>query len=474
MAKTCLILLPAILAAGCVLGPEYTKPDTALPATFRSQISASDTGSLADLPWWSVFRDECLQRLIKDAIANNNDLQIAVARVEQTRATLGEAQSYGKPQVGYQSTAGAEKSLVIWPDSSKGIVYGALSSAFNFAWELDVWGRIRHSNDAEKANLLAQEDVRRGVVLTLVSDLATGYFQLLDLDRELSITEESARVYQDTVKLFTLRFDAATDSRLPVERAQAAYLSSMANIQDLRRRIAEQENAISMLAGGYPREIERGISLTEQSVPDAPPGTTTALLQRRPDILQAEHKMISANAEIGVAVANFFPKVGLSSFAGVQGIDVNGGLNSLGIWNLALSAAGPIYSGGRLEEQYHQRQAFWDETVAQYKQKVFVAFQETSNALVAEQTLVPRRLALEGQVIALRKSSDLARTQYQTGQASYFEVLEVEQELFPAEAKLAQTQRDQLLAVVNLYRALGGGWNADATGVSQPVANSAG
>lgn len=475
VAKTCWILLPAILMAGCVVGPDYRRPAIDVPDQFRSQIAASDAASLADLPWWNVFRDGRLQELIKSALANNDDLKVAVARIEQARATLAEVESEGKPQVGYEATTGAQKSLVVQPPgSSEGLVYGAVSGVMTVAWELDVWGRIRKASDAAQANLLGQEDVRRAVVLTLVSDLATDYFQLVELDRELAIAEESASVYKSTLNLFTLRFEAGRDSELPVERAQSAYQSSTANIQDLKRRIAEQENAISTLAGAYPGDIQRGAPLSAQSVPETPLGTTTALLQRRPDILQAEQGMVAANAQIGVAVANFFPKVGLSAFFGAQGVDASGFLSSLGVWNLAISALGPIYSGGRLEAQLQQRQAFWDEKVAEYKQKVLVAFKETANALAAQQTLVPRRSALEGQVGALRSSSDLALTRYQAGRASYFEVLEAQQELFPAEAELAQTQRDQLLAVVNLYRALGGGWNAAATDGPQPVATSTG
>jgi multidrug efflux system outer membrane protein len=294
----------------------------------------------------------------------------------------------------------------------------------------------------------------------LVSDLAAGYFRLVELDRELAIAEASARAYKSTLNLFTLRYDAGRDSLLPVERAQAAYDSSGADIQDIKRQIAQQENAISILIGAYPQPIERGRPLDEQTMPQTPLGSTTALLQRRPDILQSEQDMVSANAEIGVAVADYFPKIGLSTFLGGEGLAVTNSVQTFGVWNLALSAAGPIYSGGRLESVYHERQAFWDETVAQYKQKVLVAFQETSDALVAQKTLTDRRTALKSQVAALQHSVDLALQRYDNGRANYFEVLEAEQQLFPAQDALARNVRDELIAVVNLYKALGGGWNA--------------
>jgi multidrug efflux system outer membrane protein len=325
---------------------------------------------------------------------------------------------------------------------------------------LDVWGRIRRSTEAARANLLAQEDVRRAVILTLVGDLAAAYFRLTELDRELAIAADSARAYKSTLDLFTLRFNTGRDSRLPVERAQAAYDSSGADIQDIKREITQQENAISILIGAFPQAIERGLTLDEQTMPQTPLGSTTALLQRRPDILQSEQNMMSANAEIGVAVADYFPKIGLSTFIGGEGLAVTNTVQTFGIWNLALSAAGPIYSGGRLESVYRERQAFWDETVAQYKQKVLIAFQETSDALVAQKTLADRRTALISQVRALQNSVDLALQRYENGRASYFEVLEAQQQLFPAQDALARNERDELIAVVNLYKALGGGWNA--------------
>ena len=231
----------------------------------------------------------------------------------------------------------------------------------------------------------------------------------------------------------------------------------------MKRAIAQQENALSVLAGGYPKAIERGRGLTEQSMPPTPLGSTTALLQRRPDIAAAEQNMMEANAEIGVAMANYIPRVGLSALAGGQGVYLNG-WNGFGLWSLAAGVAGPLYTGGRLQAITRERQAYWDETVAQYKKTILSAFNETSDALIAQQTLVARRAALERQVGDLRRSSDLASMRYDAGRASYFEVLEAQQQLFPAEDALAQTQRDQLVAVVSLYKALGGGWQTPPEG----------
>jgi multidrug efflux system outer membrane protein len=220
--------------------------------------------------------------------------------------------------------------------------------------------------------------------------------------------------------------------------------------------------------GGYPRTIVRGRGLLEQVSPETPLCSTTDLLQRRPDIRAAEQTMIRANAEVGVAMANFFPRIGIGALLGGIGVGISDDFDGFTVGRLALSVTGPIFTGGRLQAIYHERQAFWNETVVQYRKTIVIAFQETSDALVAQQTLVARRAALENQVTALRRSSDLALTRYDAGRASYFEVLEAQQQLFPAEDELAQTQRDQLLAVVGLYRALGGGWKTPATGQSAP------
>jgi multidrug efflux system outer membrane protein len=297
-------------------------------------------------------------------------------------------------------------------------------------------------------------------MLTLVTDVATGYFRLLELDLELAIAQESSRTYKQTLDLFTQRFEFGRDSKLPVARAQAAYDSSIANIASLKRAMAQQENALGVLIGSYPEAIERGEPLTAQSTPRTPVGLTTDLMQRRPDLLEAEQNMIGANAEIGVAVANFFPRVGLSALFGGQSPHIDDVVDSsFNIWNIAGGVAGPIFEGGRILESYYAQQAFWDGTIAQYKERVLIAFQEVSDALIAQDTLASQRVALQRQVVALREAVDLSLLRYNVGRASYFEVLEAEQLLVPAEDALAQTQRDQLLAVVDLYKALGGGWN---------------
>ncbi len=470
MASRSLAALVAVSTiAGCVVGPAYKAPDVTPVAQFRHQVGPSEATSIADLPWWSIFNDKALQSLITESLTNNYDLQVAVSRIEQARALVGVARADFYPQIGYQGIAGREKGFYPLEGSGGNVTFNAFGALINAAWELDVWGRIRHATDAARASLYAQEDVRRGVMLTLVSSVAASYFSLLEFDRELAIANESRDIYRQTLDLFTARFQAGRDSKLGVTRAQAAYDSSGASIANVNRAIAQQENALSVLLGAYPKAISRGMALTEQVTPQTPLGLTTDVLKRRPDIQQAEQAMIGANAEVGIAVANFYPTIGLGALFGVQSPKVDDMFKSEStIWNIGASIAGPIFQGGRLKSAYQAQQAFWDQTIAQYKQTIIGAFRETSDALIARQTLVDQRTAIQSQVVALKESVDLATERYTAGRASYFEVLDAQQQLFPAESALAQTQRDQLLALVNLYKALGGGWNLKDSEWAQP------
>jgi outer membrane protein, multidrug efflux system len=469
--QTPLLLAAGFLAvglAGCVVGPSYKRPDVAPVKEFRSQLGPSEASSLADQPWWQVFNDKALQALISEGLANSYDLQATVARIDEANAQVGIVRADLYPRVDYQAFAARQKSLVpINPPVN--FTYNTFGLGVNAAWEADVWGRIRHATDAARANLFAQEDVRRAVMLSLVSNIAAGYFSLIELDRELAIAQDSTDTFKRTTDLFGQRFEAGRDSKLGVVRAQANLASSTATMAALKRAISQQENALCVLIGAYPRPIARGAMLTQQSTPATPVGLTTDLLERRPDILQAEQVMIGANAEIGVAVANYFPRIGLSALFGWEATRPEDLFkSSFNVWSLAANLAGPIFQGGRLKAAEAAQEAFWRESIAQYKKTVTVAFQETSDALIAQQTLVGQREAQERQVASLRESVDLALQRYDAGRASYFEVLEAEQQLFPSEDALAQTQRDQLVAVVNLYRALGGGWNLKDEEWSQP------
>ncbi len=464
-----LIALASLSGSACTVGPNYQRPEMAHPQDYRGQVGSAEADSVADLPWWQVFDDDALKRLIATGLNNNYDLAIAASRIEQARALVGVARSEALPQVGYEGGVGGEKTFTPEPNQLGTAKYFAVRGALNFAWELDIWGRVRRSTEAARAGLFAQEEVRRGVLLSLVSEIASGYFRLLSLDQQLAIANESNTTYKKTLDLFTLRFQAGRDSRLAVERTEAAYESSNARIADLKQQIVKQEDALSILIGGYPQAITRGLPLSRQVVPRMPLGQTTDLLRRRPDIREAEQQMVRANAEIGVAVANFYPRIGLGALIGGVHVEGEHGLSgTFGLWQAAASLAGPIFTGGRLESLYNQRKAYWDESVAQYRKTILTAFQETSDALAAQQNLVGQRSALETQVQALRRSADLALLRYDAGRSSYFEVLEAQQQLFPAADELARTEQGQLQAMVDLYKALGGGWKLSDDAWARP------
>jgi outer membrane protein, multidrug efflux system len=479
-----LALAAVVLAAGCApihppdgflgklwrleVGPQYERPAVDTPEDFRGRLDPADAASFADLPWWRVFDDPTLRGLVGGALEGNYDLQAAVTRIDQARAQIGVAASQFFPQVGYQGTASRTRTPGgIVASNIPGQTVNVFLGAFNMAWEIDLWGRIRRSTEVAQAQYLANDEARRGVVVTLVSEVATNYFQLLELYRELAIAHESADTYRQTLDVFTKRYRGGTDTKISTSRADANLQASLSTIAALERQIVQQENAISVLLGTNPKPIDRGMPLVDQPVPVAPLGLTSELLRRRPDIRQAEQAMIGANAGVGVAIANFFPTIGLSALYG-------GGSNKIGnvvkdsasLWNIAANLSGPIFQGGKLLESYYGQKAFWDEMIARYRGTIVQAFREVADALVAQHRLAEQRQAQEAQVRALREAMQLSLARYDTGLTNYIEVLDAEELLYPAESALAQTRRDQLVAVVNLYKALGGGWETSAEEVA--------
>jgi len=452
----------AVLLAGCSVGPNYRRPVVAAPETHRGQLEPAEAASFADQPWWEVFGDPVLQQLIDEALRSNLDLQAAAARVEQARNFVTVARSDVFPQIGYQGDASRQR--------VGGDTFNSFVGVFNLAWELDVWGRIRRLTEAARADYLGTEDARRGVMLSLVSAVAQAYFELLDLDAELDIARRTTVAFDDTLHLFTRRFEGGVASRLEVVRAEAARADSAAAIPELERLIVLKENQIAVLLGRAPEAIPRGAALDRQTMPPAtPPGLPSALLERRPDVRQAEQAVVAANATVGVTVANFFPRIGLTSFYGEQSDEIENLVKGGGsIWAIAGQAAGPIFQGGRLLGGYRAARAAWDEAVALYERTALDAFREVSDTLTTQQKLTAVRDERERQVASLTTAVRLAQTRYDSGLAYYFEVIDAQQELFPAELLLARTRRDQLIATVVLYRALGGGWELPTDAWSMP------
>lgn len=450
-------LAAMLLLHACAVGPNYRRPPTTAPERFRGEAIATPE-SLADLPWWQVFDDDVLQALIATALRNNYDLETAVARVEQARGILVSTRSAIFPQGSYSNDAARGQQF--FPFGGSNITLNSFATTLNLAWEIDVWGRIRRATESARGQLLATNEGRRGVILTLVSEVAQSYLSLLELDLQLEIARGATKTFGESLELFQRQFEGGIGTKLAVARGAAALAQAAAVIPDVERAIVANENAISVLLGWPPTPIPRGRPLTEQRFPPRPPaGLPADILERRPDVRQAEQLLISANADIGVAVADFFPRVGLTTLYGRQSTELDLLLKSpASVWQIAASVAGPIFQGGRLIGNYKAAKANWEAVKAQYEQSVLVALREVSDALVAAAKLQEVREERARAVKALEEASALATLRFTGGLATYFEVLEAQQQLFPAEQDLARTERDQLLAVVQLYRALGGGW----------------
>jgi len=461
----------AALLSGCTIGPDYKRPAVARPETFRGQATA-EAASLADVPWWEAFQDPILKGLIQDALGSNYDVRIAAARVQEARANLGVARSDYFPSLDYGGGASRARMLpgVLGGVGAQAPASDLYSATMSMSWELDIWGRIRRSNEAARATLLSTEDARRGVWLTLVSDLAQAYFQLLALDVQLQIARDSTQAYQGTYDLFLDRLNHGIASKLETSRALGALGVAQATIPQLERDIVARENQIRILLGKAPGPIPRGQPMYQQPVvPAVPAGLPSALLERRPDLRQAEQQLVAANARIGVAKAEFFPKLSLTSLFGTASPEMSaltGGTAT--IWAVAGMFSGPLFNAGRTRGIYRASIAQWEQVRLRYEQAVLTALREVSDALTALAKLTDAEAGQDTAVRALADAVDHATDRYRQGLASYYEVLEAQQQLYPAQITLAQIRQDRLLTYVRLYKALGGGWSlSDAQWTAQ-------
>jgi multidrug efflux system outer membrane protein len=467
MLRALMLALVAISLSGCLVGPVYKRPAVPAPAVFRGQTS-EDSLSVADQAWWNIYTDPLLEDLIKEGLKNNYDLRTAIARTQEAHAYVGVARSAYYPSVGFES--GAQRDLGVYKyspaldlptggASTHDLFLGGLSTA----WEIDLWGRIRNSTAAAKANYLETEEARRGLMLSLVTDVAAAYFELVELDRRLEIAKQSRDAFKATYKLFSERYGAGIVSKLPVTRAESALAAAEGTIDDLERQIESKENQICVLVGRNPGPIQRSPPDMELKLPPVvPAGIPSQLLERRPDIRQAEDNLRKALANIGIANANFFPRIGLTALFGRVSTDLSSLTNgSSNVWALAASASGPIFTGGQLTQQRRAARAAFDQATSQYSKSALVAFQEVSDALIASQKLSALEEKQKQEVAALMESEAIANRRYMGGLANYYEVLEAQQLLYPAEFSLSQTSRDRRLAIVQLYKALGGGWSLD-------------
>jgi len=456
------VVLVAVVFAftiSCAVGPNYERPPVSAPDQYYPEKTEAEARSLADLPWWRVFDDSLLVNLIEEALGNGYDARIAAARVEEARARYGIAQSQFFPQVDYQAgfQRGRQNQIV---NPSKP-TQSAWTLQANLSWELDLWGRIRRLSESANAGYFATEEARRGVLLSLVSDVATAYFELRELDAELEIAKRTVQAFQETLDLFSRRLEGGAASGLETARAEAALGTVAAQIPELERAIVGKENQINYLLGRNPQPI-----LRETPMPPLPPaipaGLPSQLLERRPDVREAEQLLVAANANIGVAKANFFPTISLTGLLGAVSPQLSNLFSNSGTWSIAAGLVGPLFQGGRITAEYKAAKAQWQQVRVQYEATVTNAFGEVSTALIDRAKLVDTVHQRTRTTEAYQEAVRLANIRYLSGLASYFEVLEAQQQLFPAENALVQSKRDQFLAVVKLYRALGGGWKFEA------------
>ncbi|MFO0830141.1 MAG: efflux transporter outer membrane subunit [Phycisphaerales bacterium] len=467
------IAVAALAIAACKVGPDYARPATSVPAQFRDGPDTTEPLSIADRPWWEVFDDPTLGGLIDQAIADNNDLRVAVARIEQARGLQMQIVSPLFPQIGYGGAVSRGRNEFLeTPVPNGGQTKSSGVVALTAFWEIDLWGRIRRADEAALANILATEEARRAVLLSVVSETAQLYFVLLGLDLQLEIARQNAASFAETRRIFELRSRGGLDSDLAVSRASAAEQTVRAAIPLLERDIAIAENALNVILGRAPQPIARPRGLAEQSdPPSVPVGIPSQLLERRPDIRVREQEMIAANATVGVAIANYFPQLSLTAALGRVSPELSAfSAGTSNLWSIGAGLAGPIFQGGRLQGAERSARAAFEESVASYRQSVIVALKDVSDALVSREKLDLAEGDQAAAVGSLDRSVDVSTRRFLSGLASYFEVLEAQQLRFPAEQSLASTRTQKRLALVQLYRALGGGWNLSEEEWRRPTA----
>jgi multidrug efflux system outer membrane protein len=453
-----LALAAAGALSGCAVGPNYQRPVLPAPENFYGSSSPTSDASLADTQWWDVFADPVLRSLIEDALRNGYDVRLAAARVEEARARYGIAGSLYYPDLGY--SAGLSRVHTSAYSVPGNVTGNQVTANALVSWELDVWGRIRRLNEAARAQYLATEEGRRAVVLSLVADVASAYFDLRDLDAELEISRRTRATFQDTYDLFSRRLAGGAASALETARAEALLANASAQIPALEQRIVARENQITLLLGRPPGPIPRGESLTEQALPPAvPAGLPSALLLRRPDVRAAEQSLVAANANVGVARAAFYPTLSITGLFGGLSTGLQDLFAAGRTWSIGAGLLGPLFAGGSLRAQERIARAQFDQARVAYEQAFTRALGEVSSNLVAMEKLAAEETERERSVHATREAVRLATLRYESGLSAYFEVLDALQLLLPAETALVQTRRDRLTAFVSFYRALGGGWS---------------
>jgi multidrug efflux system outer membrane protein len=481
MNRVSLASLCGVLLTGCAVGPNYQRPAIQTPTTFRAPtpLPPGESSSLADLKWFDVFKDERLQGLLRTALAQNYDLRDAVARVEAARANLGITRSEQYPNFSASAdittTRFSREGSLPLPkavEPTQNRTFG--SAALNLlSFEIDIWGRLRRATEAARANLLSAEETRKAVVTTLVSDVATAYFNLLELDSEFAISRRTLATRQASLDLIKSRQNGGVATLLELRQGEELVYSASATIPILEQEIEQTENAINLLSGNNPGQIARERGSSEQEVrvatlpvvgkgnetPDVPAGLPSALLERRPDIRAAEANLIAANAQIGVAKAAYFPEISLSGFFGGQSNQLSSLFSkSNGAWSFVPQVTQPLFTAGRLKSNVRLAEALQQSALVEYEKVIQTSFTEVSDALIAHQRMRESRIQQELLVAALQDRTRLAYVRYRGGVDTLLNALDADRDQFQAELNLAQIRRNEQLTVVQLYKALGGGW----------------
>jgi outer membrane protein, multidrug efflux system len=458
----------AALLAGCVQGPDYQKPTVEVPSSYRYADPAATP--VVDTAWWNEFGDPTLDALIRECLANNRDLRIATARVDEFAAVLAGTRSQAYPQIGYglsgtRQRASERGNIPVLGDPHS----TSLSALLSASWEIDLWGRIKRETEAARANLLATEEARRGVILTLISSVAISYITLLDLDEQMRVTNATIESRSKNVGIFEKRLSGGWISEFEMSQVRGEYEAAVAQLPPLQQAIAIQEHALSVLLGRNPGPITKASKLAELHAPTIPAGLPSELLVRRPDIMAAEQQLIASNALIGAARALFFPRINLTAVFGFASAALGDLFTGPArTWSFTGDVAGPIYTGGGLTAAVDQAEARREQSFANYELIIQNAFRDVEDALADVRNSRELQTTLERRVATLQRGLELANYRYENGYSDYLEVLDTERSLFSAELQLASARGNYHRAIVNLYRALGGDWT-NAGYITQPA-----
>ena len=455
--RTCMLaLLLAAPLSACMVGPDYRRPEVDVPAAWR--LGATEAGELSNIAWWDQFQDPVLSNLVRTALANNKDLEIATANVDQAFAQYGIVRSAQFPQLNASASAARERSSAntVLPGGRTFPDYGVNLSA---SFELDVWGKLRRATESARASLLASEQGKGTVVLTVVTTVASGYIQLRALDRQLEIAQRTSQSLGEAARLQRVRFEEGAVPASDYQQAESQYREAVARVPELEREIAQQENFISVLLGHNPGLVPRGRDIDALLFPAVPDGLPASLLQRRPDIRQAEQNLIAANANIGVAKAAYFPDISLTALLGLESAQLSDLFKGPSrAWSFGAGVLQPIFNAGRIRSQVAQAEAVQRQALHTYEKSIISAFQDVENALIDRTKFGQVREEQAKNVEALRSFRDLADLRYREGATIYLEVANAEQSLFNAQLAYVATQALLFQSYANLYKATGGGW----------------